>query len=341
MDCRKLRERILSRFGDLTEVRLLNSHECLVRLPFWDGTGDPIELSVYMDGERATIDDAGAISGLLFSLGQHNEGTPAFKLLENLVRTHGLEIDFDEGLVKLSVADRDLYEGIAELAKVILAIHTTVPHIRVSPRRTGSLGPRLRSKIAHRYQELNILDLVQRSYHLSGAAEQSWPVDFHWLVRSNGHSHAVNVVAADLSVAEPFEKAHKIAALSVDTARDREGPGGDKLRVVMERPVGNARSVDAADFIRFHSNGLAYEVFDLGNQDEQSEFYRMSVGNSQIRLGPIGKSLYLVGKISGTYVSMHKYHIYSDLLTNECQNGLMTKPLTFDSSSRLLVQGHF
>ena len=295
IDCHNIRARILGKFSDLTEVRRLDSHECLVRLPFWDGSGDPIELSVYVDEEHATIDDAGVISGLLYSLDQQSEDTPAFKLLENLQRTHGFEIDFNEGLVRLSVSNQDLYEGIAELAKVVLAIQTAVPHMRTFRRHTGSLGPRLKSKIARRYQELKILNLVQRSFHVSGAAEQNWAVDFHWLAQSNGSRHAVNVVAADLSIAEPFEKAHKIAALSVDTAQDRRGPEGDKLRVVMETPVGNARSVDAAEFIRFHSDALSYEVFDLGKPDEHSKFYSTSVSELTSEAGADWREFILDG----------------------------------------------
>ena len=69
----------------------------------------------------------GSIAGLLFSLGQDGQDTPAFKLLRDLERTHGLEIDFDEGLVRISVEESNLYDGIAEMAKVVLAMHTVAP----------------------------------------------------------------------------------------------------------------------------------------------------------------------------------------------------------------------
>ena len=107
----------------------MDSGECLVRLPFWDNEGDPIELTVAIEAGRATIDDAGSIAGLLFSLGQDDEDSSAFKLLKDLGRTHGLEIDFDEGLVRLSVEESNLYDGIAEMAKIVLAMHTVAPLI--------------------------------------------------------------------------------------------------------------------------------------------------------------------------------------------------------------------
>ena len=254
----------------------LDSGECLVQLPFWDGEGDPIELTVAVSSGRATIDDAGSVAGLLFSLAQDDQATPAFKLLDDLQRTHKFEIDFDDGLVKLSVSEDNLYDGVAEMTKVVLAMNTVVPHIRVAPRRVGSYGPRLRSKIIRQYRQLKILDLVERSYPLAGATVSDWPVDFHWSVGSNGNSYAVNVVAADLAVLDPAAKAHKIAALSVDT-HELHQSGHDRLRVVIESQYDNAQSLNAIEFLRFHSDALDYRVFDFRQRDEYSEFFTLSV----------------------------------------------------------------
>ena len=276
MNCQTILESIRGGLSDWTRVIPLDSGECLVRLPFWDGAGDPVELTVAVEEGRATIDDAGSIAGLLFSLGQDEQRTPAFKLLEDLGRTHGLEIDFDEGLVKVSLAEGDLYDGITEMAKVVLAMHTVVPHMRVSQRRLGSFGPRLKSRVARKYRELDILDLLERSYPLAGATVSNWPIDFHWSVGRNGNSYDVNVVTADLNVAQPLEKAQKIAALSIDT-REQHQPGIGLLRVVIESQDDNAQALKAQEFLRFHSDELDYRVFDLRSQDESSEFYDSSV----------------------------------------------------------------
>ncbi len=131
MDYQQLEESIQGELSDWTKVIPLDSGECLVRLPFWDGDGDPIELTVAVELGHATIDDAGSIAGLLFSLGQDDQDAPAFRLLEDLKRTHGLEIDFDEGLVRVSVEESNLYDGIAEMTKVVLAMHTVAPLIAI------------------------------------------------------------------------------------------------------------------------------------------------------------------------------------------------------------------
>ena len=173
MDCEKTLELIRTKLGEGTHLRKFTDRECLIRLPFWDNVGDPIEISVSTDGVRATIDDAGAIAGILFSLGQHTQDTPAFKLLMNLERAHGLEVDFNEGLLKVSVPDKDLYYGVAELTKIVLALHTVTPHIRVAPRRMKSLGgKRLRFKDSARVP-------VPRNFRLGRVR-----------LRSRGHYHS-------------------------------------------------------------------------------------------------------------------------------------------------------
>ena len=276
MNCKWLEERLRAGFSEWSKVRSLDSGECLVRLPFWNGEGDPIDLTVAVDGGRAVISDTGSIAGILFSLGQDHEGTPAFKLLENLAKAHNLEINFDDGLVNLSIPEDDIYAGIAEMAKVALTMETAVPHIRVSPRRAASFGPRLRSRVARRYRDLEILHLVERSYPLAGATVSEWPIDFHWSVGRNGSSYDVNVVAADLGVSDPFAKAHKIVSLSVDT-REQHRPDNGRLRVVLESQDDNSLALEAEEFLRFHSRELDYRVFDLRHRDDSSEFYDASV----------------------------------------------------------------
>lgn len=275
MDCAMIKDQLLAGFGHWTEVRSTGVNVCSVVMPFWDSLGDPIKLSVELLEDKVTIDDAGSIAGLLFSLGQHDQGTPASNLVEALQRAHGLELDFDKGLVKLSVGEADLYDGIAEMGKIVLAVHTAVPHMRISKRQSRSLGPRLKSKIASRYSDMKLLGLVERSHHLDGATVQNWPIDFRWNVGANGRPHAVNIVTADLGVADPLVKAHKVVALSVDT-RNQRGPGRDQLRVVIETRAGTTDAAAAGEFLRFHGADLLYDVFDLGQRDESLEFFETS-----------------------------------------------------------------
>lgn len=275
MDCQTIKERVSAGFGAWIEVRSLTAEECVVILPFWDGSGDPVTLCVSEHDGRAVIDDSGSIAGLLFSMGQHEATTPAYQLVESLQRAHGLEMDFGEGLVKLTVPAEDIYYGVAEMAKIVLSVQTVVPHMRVTRRSHRSLGPRLRTKIARTYERMKVLDLVERRHRLDGAKVEGWPIDFRWSIGSDGGSRAVNVVAADLGVAEPLEKAQRVLALSLDT-RNQRGPGKDQLRVVIETISGSDASTEASEFLRFNGRDLIYDVFDLGIANERSRFFSIS-----------------------------------------------------------------
>ena len=285
MDCEFLKNRLLEGFSRWTDVRELASGECLVRMPFRDGAGDPIELCVVEKGGLVTVDDAGSIAGLLFSLDQHEEGSSSFDLMERLERALDLEIDFDEGSVRLKLDEDDLYDGIAAMAKVVLSMQTVAPHIgtpevgssavRTLPGSSTQRRPRLTTKIGRRYRELKVWDQVRRSPNIEGANHADWKIDFQWSVRSNGHDHGVNVVTADLGVGDPRSKANRITAFSLDT-KPRHQPGRDELRVVIETGADDRRSVEAAEFLRFHSKELFYNVFDLRLDAESSDFFTKS-----------------------------------------------------------------
>ena len=275
MDCQVLKERLQNGLSNWTEVRPLRDGQCLVVLPFWDNSGDPISVCVSIREGLAMVDDGGAVAGLLFSLGQHEETTPGFKLLESLQRSHGLELDFGEGLVRLTVNESDIYDGVAEMAKVVMAMLTVAPHMREHQRNARSYGPRLRSKIAQRYQQMKVLSLVERHHRIDGAKVEGWPIDFRWPIGSNGQPKSVHVVAADLAVAEPMNKAQKVVSLSLDTRAQRER-AQDQLRVVIETGANDTASMEAGEFLRFYGDSLAYELFDLGITNESSNFFRMS-----------------------------------------------------------------
>ena len=285
-------ELLHEKFQEEVQVRVLPNEDCVVRVPFGDSIGDSIELTVVSDGDQVKIHDGGNISGLLFSLGQHVEGTPAFKLLMDLERAHGLEVDFNEGLVKVSVPKHALYDGIAELATVVMALHTVVPHIRVAPRRMKALGrPRLKSKIKNIYRERKILELVESDFYVDGTTVSNWPVDFHWLVQTNGHLQEVDVVATDLTVANPLEKAQRVAAFSVDTQGRHED--GGVLRVMVDTPQGNTQATEAANFLRYHGDHLGYRVFDYGNFDERAQFFDVAVGELTGQAGEAWRQIWL------------------------------------------------
>ena len=92
----------------------------LISMPFWLG-GDPVDLGFTLRDGKAVIEDSGEIARIMHSLDRADDS-----LLEQLfwflVKNIGLEVDYDAGVVKLTVPEEDLYEGAEELLKVIITL---------------------------------------------------------------------------------------------------------------------------------------------------------------------------------------------------------------------------
>lgn len=248
---------------------------CILRTPFMDHFGDPINLAISKSEGTFVIDDTGVVAGHLFSLGQHPVDTPAFKLLKSLADAYRLRIDYNEGLIRTEVAPEDFFEGVMNLTKVIVTVVTALPHMRVSPHRLKLLGPRVRTRIKQRYEARQILNLVEAGYEIRGLSVDTWPVDFHWSVRADREVvKDVFVVAVDLDVSDPLRKAERVAALAVDASEQLVK--GD-LRIVFDRHGANSGSETAARFLRSHSRTLRFHVFDFGSEEEEQRFVDMSV----------------------------------------------------------------
>ena len=285
MDYEKTLELIRTGLGAGIQLRGVTDGECLISLPFWDNYGDPIQLSVSTDDANASIDDGGSVAGLFFSLGQHTQDTPAYQLLRNLEQAHGFDVDFNEGVLRVSMPAQALYEGFAEFTKVILALHTVTPHIRIPPRRMKSLGgKRLTSRIRDEYEARGIIELVEQNPAVNGITIPYWHADFHWSVAIEDSPIDVFVVATDLNVREPLQKAQRITAFSLDT-QPLYPDGG--IRVLMDVNGGNPQAADAANYLRHHSTALRYRVFDFGSEPERSEFFDTAADEI---LGPGGAS---------------------------------------------------
>ena len=271
------------RFAEGLSVVHLSDDDWMIQTPLIDSSGDPINIAVSRRDGSFSFDDTGAIAGHLFSLGQHTQDTPAFKLLSDLAKAYSLAIDFDEGVVRASSDFNGSLDAFVDLTKVVVTMLTSTAHMRIRPRRLRILGPRLRSRIRREYQRVKILALVEPDYELPGMIEK-WPIDFHWQVSGDDHDGRRNVyvVAADLNVLEPLRKAERLSALAIDT---REMARRNHLRVVIDTHGENSETSRAAQFIRQYSDSLGYRVFDFGDADQQRSFVNLS---AEELLGPAG-----------------------------------------------------
>ncbi len=127
--CEELKERLQKFLGDGVTARPTRDNGCLLQIPFRDADGDPIRIAVYHSGDLIVLNDVGAIAGNLFTLGQHTQDTPAFKLLRNLEKAYGLKLDFDNGRITAAVTEDEMYDALMDFSKVVLTMLTAIPHL--------------------------------------------------------------------------------------------------------------------------------------------------------------------------------------------------------------------
>ena len=124
----ELAERLGRAFGSgFTFQRKSPDHgEYLIRTPFETG-GDPVEIGLRLEGNRAVFSDTGDVAGALFSTGQNEEWTEGFKLLEFLTGEGPgqVEIDFDRGELLYRAPLERLEEGAEAMLKVMITMTMT------------------------------------------------------------------------------------------------------------------------------------------------------------------------------------------------------------------------
>jgi len=280
--CEELKEQVKKFLADGVKVRPIKDDGCLLQIPYHDSDGDPIRVAVYESGDSITLHDAGVIAGHLFTLGQHTQDTPAFKLLRSLEKAYELKLDFDNGRVTTTVARNQIGDALMDFSKVILTMVTAIPHIRVEPHRLKPLGQRLKAKIKGQYKEANILDLVEHDYSLSGETVESWPIDFHWWIKRDDHIEQIYVVTVDLDVIEALLKAAKVTTLALDARRSLPN---DKLRIVLDSHGENSNASIATSLMKRYSDKLQYKVYDFGQDDERRLFINQSIDEITSELG--------------------------------------------------------
>ena len=269
LDLDALDEIIAQHWASQVSAIRLGESECALRIPFSDGLGDPITLSVSQDDGGIHIDDAGTVAGALFSLGQHTADSPAFKLLQALAHSYALQIDQIEGVISCQMAPEEFLDALSDFAKVVLTLLTASPHLARTARRTRRTGPRLKKRIVDGWKEKHVSEFVVERTQVPGHTVKQWPADFHWRRSHELEGSNVFVLAADLKVNDPLDRAQRVSALALDTRGERQG---DNLRVVIDTEGAEPEGRTAAEFIRHHGQELAYEVYDFGQADERGHF---------------------------------------------------------------------
>ena len=248
----------------------LSASQWAVRIPFNDQFGDPISISISKCDNHILIDDAGVVAGRMFSADEHMEETSTFRLLQELTKSYQLEVDHDEGILRCEALPEFFIDTLSDFAKVVLTLLTASPFLTRRSHRTKRFGPRLTKRIIDGYKERQIIDFVVRRPRMPGHIVEQWPADFHWHLPFATEASNVFVLAADLKVKDPLERAQKVSAIALDTQNARHR---DDLRIVIDTAEAAPAGYTAAEFILQHSEMLKYDVYDFGKDIERHRFF--------------------------------------------------------------------
>ena len=98
-------------------------------VPGGDQHGEPLWFSATLRGNSVTIDDGGAVAGLLFALEQDEEGAPAYELLTSLAQRYDLHVNYDNGVLQKTCSPEKVCDELSAFTRIVLAVLTAAPHL--------------------------------------------------------------------------------------------------------------------------------------------------------------------------------------------------------------------
>ena len=128
-DGRILTQAIVESFKPRLEISQVEESRWEFGVSGGDQYGDPLWFSITLRGKAVTIDDGGAVAGLLFALEQDEEGAPAYELLASLAHRHDLRIDYDNGLLQKTCPPEKVCDELPVFTRIVLSILTAAPHL--------------------------------------------------------------------------------------------------------------------------------------------------------------------------------------------------------------------
>ena len=116
-------------FGRVLELNQVGASHWEFQVPHGDQHGDPLWFSVALSDDKLTVNDGGAVAGLLFSLDQDDEGSVGLELLSSLAEHHGIDLDYNQGLLHRTCQLEKTKDILPSFTRVIVSLLTTIPHL--------------------------------------------------------------------------------------------------------------------------------------------------------------------------------------------------------------------
>ncbi|PVV83532.1 hypothetical protein [Dehalogenimonas alkenigignens] len=244
-----------------------NDGRLIITLPFADYQGDPVEISAFVTQDHAEVDDLGRIAGLLFSMDQHHEDTPAFGLVKNLTDAYGITMDFDNGLIKQTISTGTDLRDFLDYIKSIIALQVATPELkRVKPKRRRS---GLISRIGDDIRKLRPPFELDYQTAVWGKNE-CWTIPWRYYKSKAGGSEVL-IYTADLFTLEPRDKASTALAMALDFMESKR-PVDFRVVYEIDEDTKIAEMQRARNLIDEHQDKLKYAAFNYANLSHRDRF---------------------------------------------------------------------
>jgi len=247
----------------------------LIRFPFNNYKGEPVEISVHTNNGNLVIDDIGLISGLLFELGEHGEDALGHLITRRLTESYRFNMNYNDGIISQEVSVSKDVEKLLDFVQVITSIGTVLPFVS-KPRKRIEGRKKLGAQLAREIAQLRLPLVVEKSTKVEGKHE-IWDIDYKYHRKED--SLDILILVADLGLKEPKERAAHTVTLASDVLdTDLLRKSRRELRVVYSaNGNGNDATRRAADIIEDYQRRIGYKAFNYANPQAKSSFTNLTI----------------------------------------------------------------
>ncbi len=254
---------------------------CQVTLPLLEPSGDVISVYVAESDGHIVIHDGGHISGLLFESRRNGPTRQDREAVQRLLSDSALKKDLETGLVNVETTEEGLRYWLMELGRVIALVPVLIPTSSPTPRRANAARKvgRTARELTNRLVQEGFSHAIVPQHTVRGLTNRS-----HWVDLSYTATHPpfegskedsgkiVYILAVDLDVTKPLDKADKTIAVANDLAWSVDN--GSEIAIRMVYGFGREDWVQepAAKLLAAAGEKSSYSSYSWDDTEGQSEF---------------------------------------------------------------------
>ena len=212
---------------------------------------------------------------MLFELNEHTEEALGHLLTKRLADSYGFIMNYNEGVISGQISVTESVERLLDFIKVVTSIETVLPFVSKARKRIEG-RKRLSARLGREISQLRLPLRVEKQASVEGKHE-IWDITYKYVRKED--SSDILVLAADLGLKEPKERAAHIITLAsdvLDPALCRQFRR--ELRVVYSsNGNGSEATRRASSIIEDYQNRIGYKAFNYADPKAKSDFKSLTI----------------------------------------------------------------